>query len=159
TAGGGFAQAIAHEGGMASVFWAGTRNPRSLTSSRRQPVRVVLGVTTDSFSYQLSCGLPPRSPDDPTAFKLDPEVKEEKVWTEMPEKPVPLFQGAPAGTWIRDASGHRVSYSGELYTSEGILSQLREPHLYPELSTLRMEMGRWRFYHHFRTDRDSPLRT
>src|SRR5262249_54332209 len=142
TASGGFAQAIADEGGMASVFWAGTRNPRSITSSRPQAVRVVLGVTTDSFSYQLSCGLPPQCKGDPTAFKLDPEVKEEKVWTETAGKPVTLFQRAAAGTWIRDASGHRVSYSGELYTSEGILSQLREPHLYPELSALRMEMSR-----------------
>jgi predicted ATPase len=158
TATGGFAQAIAEEGGMASVIWAGRRDPRSLTSSRPKPVRVVLGVSTDSFSYQLSCGLPPYRPGDPTAFKLDPEVKEEKVWTEIGGKAVTLFQRAPSGTWIRDAAGHRVSYSGELYTSEGILSQLREPHLYPELSALQMEMGHWRFYHHFRTDRDSPIR-
>jgi predicted ATPase len=72
-ASGGFARAIAEEGGMASVFWAGKRNPRSRASSRSQPVRVVLGVKTDSVSYELSCGLSPRAPDDPTAFKLDPE--------------------------------------------------------------------------------------
>jgi predicted ATPase len=35
---------------------------------------------------------------------------------------------------------------------------LREPHLYPELSALRSEMNQWRFYHHFRTDHESPLR-
>ena len=46
----------------------------------------------------------------------------------------------------------------ELATSEGVLSQLREPHLFPELSILRMEMAQWRFYHHFRSDRLSPLR-
>jgi predicted ATPase len=39
-----------------------------------------------------------------------------------------------------------------------VLSQLREPHLYPELSSLRAEMSQWRFYHHFRTDHESPLR-
>src|SRR5215470_12044595 len=66
TASGGFARAIAEEGGMASVVWAGGRNPRSITSSRPQPVSVVLGVTTDSFSYQLSCGLPPQCKGDPT---------------------------------------------------------------------------------------------
>ncbi|MCP5111687.1 MAG: AAA family ATPase, partial [bacterium] len=38
------------------------------------------------------------------------------------------------------------------------LSQLEEPHLYPELSALRGEIGRWRFYRHFRSDSDSPLR-
>src|SRR5947209_5980964 len=57
-AGGGFARVIAEEGGMASVFWAGPRDSRSRTSARPEPVRVVLGVNTDSFSYELACGLP-----------------------------------------------------------------------------------------------------
>src|SRR5262249_52471590 len=160
TASGGFARAIAQEGGMASVVWAGRRNTRSIGSARPQPVRVVLGVQTDSFSYELSCGLPPHTPDDPTAFKLDPEIKDERVWADSPRsKPVTLFQRGPSGTWIRDASGRRVSYSGELFTGEGVLSQLSEPHLYPELSALRTEMSQWRFYHHFGTDKNSVLRT
>jgi predicted ATPase len=159
TARGGFARAIAEEGGMASVLWAGSRNPRSLTSLRPQPMRVVLGIKTDSYSYELACGLPPQSPEDATAFKLDPEVKEERVWMEtQSRRPVTFFERGSSGIWIRDASGKRVSYSGELATSEGVLSQLREPHLFPELSALRVEMAHWRFYHHFRTDRDSPLR-
>lgn len=160
TAIGGFARVIADEGGMASVFWAGPRDTRSRTSARPQPVRVVFGVKTDSFSYELSCGLPPQRPDDcRTAFKLEPEVKEERVWTDMASKrPVIFFERSSSGTWIRDNSGKRISYSGELAISEGVLSQLREPHLFPELSALRMEMAHWRFYHHFRTDKDSPLR-
>lgn len=159
TASGGFARAIAEEGGMSSVFWAGPRKPRSRASSRPQPVRMVLGVKTDSFSYELSCGLPPQAPDDPTAFRLDPEIKEERVWIEdSTSRPVTFFERSSSGTWIRDTSGRRTSYSGELFASEGIFSQLSEPHLYPELSALRMEMGQWRFYHHFRTDKDSVLR-
>src|SRR6267142_6978550 len=65
TASGGFARVIAEEGGMASVFWAGPRQMRSRTSP--EPVRVTLGIKTDSFSYELSSGLPPQSPEDPTA--------------------------------------------------------------------------------------------
>jgi hypothetical protein len=34
-----------------------------------------------------------------------------------------------------------------LIATEGVFSQLREPHLYPELSALRTEMENWRFYH------------
>jgi len=156
TASGGFARVIAEEGGMASVFWAG---PRRTLARGRPEVRVTLGIKTDSFCYELSCGLPPQSPEDPTAFRLDPEVKEERVWFE-PEKskPVAFFQRGSSSTWIRDNTGNRVPYSGELLKGEGVLSQLREPHLYPELSALRGEMNRWRFYHHFRTDKDSPLR-
>jgi predicted ATPase len=153
SASGGFARVIAEEGGMASVFWAGPRQRRS--ASRNEPVRVTLGVKTDSYAYQLSAGLP--SPGD-TAFNLDPEIKEERVWMESSSRPVTFFQRGSSATWIRDRDGKRVPYSGELLKGEGVLSQLREPHLYPELSALRMEMSRWRFYHHFRTDKDSPLR-
>ena len=159
TASGGFARVIAEEGGMASMFWAGPRDPRSSRSARSAPVRVLLGVKTDSFAYELACGLPQQTPNSPTAFKLDPEVKEERVEMDTESrKPVVFFERGSSGTWIRDSTGKRVSYSGELATSEGVLSQLREPHLFPELSALRIELGHWRFYHHFRTDRDSPLR-
>jgi len=144
---------------MSSVMWAGPRLSRSLGSARTQPVRLRMGFSTDAFGYELTCGLPPQARDDPTLFKLDPEVKEEEVWIEMADsKRVILFQRGPSGTWIRDESGRRVSYSGELSLNEGVLSQLSEPHLYPELWALRLEMTHWRFYHHFRTDVDSPLR-
>lgn len=168
TAKGGFAKSIAEEGGMASVFWAGPRETRSQSSATPKPVRVVLGVKTDPFCYQLSCGLPPQIKGEPyrdprgfkiSAFGLDPEVKEERVWIEDGRsKPVTFFKRDNSGTWVLDTSGRRVSYSGELSTAEGILSQLREPHLYPELSALAVEMNQWRFYHHFPTDRESPIR-
>lgn len=159
TATGGFARVVADEGGMPSVFWAGERRSRSLGSSRAQPLRMTLGVKTHSFCYEMSCGLVKTSPESPSAFRLDPEIKEERVWTEARgQKPLTFFERGSSGTWIRDGSGKRLSYSGALSESEGVLSQLREPHLYPELSALRMEMGQWRFYHHFRTDRGSPLR-
>ena len=41
---------------------------------------------------------------------------------------------------------------------ESVLSQVIEPHLYPEISAVRQEILGWRFYHHFRTDASSPLR-
>ena len=159
TATGGFARVIAAEGGMPSVLWAGERRSRSMGSSRVQPLRMTLGVKTDSFSYAMSCGLVSTSKESPSAFRLDPEIKEERVWMEDRKAGrLTFFERGPSGTWVRDSVGKRVSYSGELMASEGVFSQIREPHLYPELSALRAEMGNWRFYHHFRTDKDSPLR-
>jgi predicted ATPase len=35
---------------------------------------------------------------------------------------------------------------------------LREPLTYPQLTLFRQEFLDWRFYHHFRTDQESPLR-
>ena len=163
-AAGGFAQVIAEEGGMPSVLWAGARKARSGSSTRLEPARMVLGIKTDTFNYQLTCGLPKlQGPIPPgqfhSAFAMDPEVKEEHVWMEATGGlKVTFFKRGPKGAWILDSDERLTDYSGELLPTESVLSQLREPHLYPELSALRSEMGRWRFYHHFRTDGESPLR-
>src|SRR5579864_1858535 len=57
TAAGGFAQAIADEGGMPSVLWAGARKSRTVGSSRLEPIRMTLGIKAEMFNYELSCGL------------------------------------------------------------------------------------------------------
>ena len=158
-AAGGFAQVIAEEGGMPSVLWAGARKTRSMGTIRMEGVRMTLGIKTDTFSYELVCGLPKQSSGEKSAFSLDPEVKEERVWMDAPHGlKVTFFERSPKGAWILDNDERLADYSGELLPTESVLSQLREPHLYPELSSLRAEMSRWRFYHHFRTDAESPLR-
>ena len=158
-AAGGFAQVIAEEGGMPSVLWAGARKSRSMGTIRMEGVRMSLGIKTDTFSYELVCGLPKQSSGEKSAFSLDPEVKEERVWMDAPHGlKVTFFERSPKGAWILDNDERLADYSGELLPTESVLSQLREPHLYPELSSLRAEMSRWRFYHHFRTDAESPLR-
>ncbi|HEY2390881.1 MAG TPA: AAA family ATPase [Candidatus Angelobacter sp.] len=158
-AAGGFAQVVAEEGGMPSVLWAGARKSRSSGAIRMEPVRMTLGIKTDTFSYELICGLPKQSSGEKSAFSLDPEVKEERVWMDAPHGlKVTFFERSPKGAWILDNDERLADYSGELLPTESVLSQLREPHLYPELSSLRAEISRWRFYHHFRTDAESPLR-
>lgn len=158
-AAGGFAQVVAEEGGMPSVLWAGARKSRSLGAIRLEPVRMTLGIKTDTFSYELVCGLPKQTSGEKSAFSLDPEVKEERVWMDAPHGlKVTFFERSPKGAWILDNDERLADYSGELLPTESVLSQLREPHLYPELSSLRAEISRWRFYHHFRTDAESPLR-
>ncbi len=155
-ASGGFAPALAEEGGMPSVLWAGARKK---LRAKREPVRVVLEATLDLFGFRLECGLPPSSPESPSAFRRDPEIKEESVWLADPSaRRAVLMQRSGASATIRDAGGHMVKYPIALYSSESVLAQIHEPHLYPELSALREEMRRWRFYHHFRTDPASPLR-
>jgi len=158
-AAGGFAQVVAEEGGMPSVLWAGARKSRSMGAIRLEPVRMTLGIKTDTFSYELVCGLPKQTSGEKSAFSLDPEVKEERVWMDAPHGlKVTFFERSPKGAWILDNDERLADYSGELLPTESVLSQLREPHLYPELSSLRAEISRWRFYHHFRTDAESPLR-
>lgn len=163
-AAGGFAQVIAAEGGMPSVLWAGSRKSRSVGAAKLEAGRMRLGIRTETFNYDLVCGLPKLHGPLPSgqfysAFHLDPEVKEEHVWKGASSGlRVTFFKRDAKGVWILDSNERLTDYSGELLPTESVLSQLREPHLYPELSGLRAEMGGWRFYHHFRTDPESPLR-
>jgi len=163
-AAGGFAQVIAAEGGMPSVLWAGSRKSRSVGPATLEPARMRLGIKTETFNYDLVCGLPKLHGALPSgqffsAFHLDPEVKEEHVWRQASGGlRVTFFKRDAKGVWILDSNERLTDYSGELLPTESVLSQLREPHLYPELSALRAEMSGWRFYHHFRTDSESPLR-
>jgi predicted ATPase len=165
---GGFARAVAAEGGMPSLLWAGVR--RRLTR-RAPPQRVSLSITAGDYGYELQFGLPQCGPPQGgmgrngvvapvSKFLLDPELKSERIWLAAngARKPVSLLERNGSTASIRDAEGHMVRYPVPLYSAESILSQVRQAHLYPELSSMRAEIGRWRFYHQFRTDAGAPIR-
>lgn len=157
-AGGGFAQAIAEEGGMPSVLWAGVR--KRLT--RKAPARrVKLAVTVDDFRYEIQFGLPDCGPPqiEPSKFKLDPRIKQELISLAAPRgRNILLMDRQGAIASVRNAEGSMARYPAPLLLSESIFAQIQEPHLYPELPALRAEMTQWRFYHHFRTDPHSLTR-
>ncbi|MGV3739911.1 MAG: AAA family ATPase [Gammaproteobacteria bacterium] len=120
-------------------------------------MRLTLVVQLDDFSFEISCGLPAPSL---SLFGLDPEIKEECVWfgeRRRPSNTIIAREGARA--WITNQNGKRDSYPVSLTQSESVLSQLQDPHLYPELFVLSNEIKKWRFYHHFRTDPESPIRS
>jgi predicted ATPase len=148
---GGLARALGDEGGMPSALWAGSR--------KKGPVRLRLGVSVDGFSYDLSCGLPELN-DLPSAFALDPLVKEETVtWSEgRGQRAVTLLDRGKSGATLRDAEGRPVSFPMTLTRGESALSQVLEPQRFPHVAALRETLSRWRFYEHFRTDAAAPLR-
>lgn len=59
--------ALAREGGMSSVLWAGP--------TRSGPISLRLGVGADGYSYLVDLGLPQQS--QLSAFNRDPEIKRE----------------------------------------------------------------------------------
>ncbi|AKJ07009.1 putative ATPase [Archangium gephyra] len=146
------ARTLAEEGGMPSVLWAG---PRPKSAPKSAPVRLTVGVRLEDLAYELSCGVvpPPQGP-----FSLDPDVKEETVWVHEGKRRHVVAERKSQSVFARDAEGHRTTFAAQLWSSESVLAQLSEPHRFPLLSALRAELLRWRFYHHFRTDPDSPLR-
>jgi predicted ATPase len=151
------AHAIAEEGGTPSVFWAGGERVRY--QRKKPPRRVVLGFEGQEFGYELQVGLPGLNEHAiGTMFKLDPRVKEEYIWPSGTKRRVLMLKRDEPSAWLRNAEGNMVTYPFAISKHESVLSQIVDPHLYPEISTLRNEILRWRFYHHFRTDLDSPLR-
>ena len=148
-----FARAIAQEGGTPSVFWAGGERVRY--TRKKPPTRIVLAFESDEYGYELQVGLPTPFP---SLFSLDPEVKAESIWPAGTKRRPLMLDRKATSAWVRNQTGNFVEYPLGLLGNESVLSQIIEPHLYPEISALRQEMLRWRFYHHFRTDADSPLR-
>lgn len=141
------AATMALEGGMPSVLWAGLR--------RKGPVRFKLAVTVERLRYEIECGLPTPTK---TKFELDPLVKEENIWFIDGRTKVHLLERKTAFCWARDADGKRHDFHLAFDDAESALSQLLEPYRFMQISAMRQEMIRWRFYHHFRTDEESPLR-
>lgn len=160
------ARAIAEEGGTPSVFWAGGERVRY--QRKKPPKRVVLGFEADKFGYELQIGLP--SPNEHalgTMFTLDPRVKEEYIWyippsasadASEPKRRVAMLKRDEPSAWLRNAEGSMVVYPFQVSKQESVLSQIIDPHLYPEISAIRQQILSWRFYHHFRTDLESPVR-
>jgi len=146
---GNFARTMAEEGGMPSILWAGPKK-------KEKAVRVKIKVAFDDWEYEIRAGLPAFAE---AAFLLDPMVKEEWVYGNSKGGKRLLFMERDRGSVkLRDREGKRVAYAMELMNTESALSQIQDPQLYPELSVLRAHMMQWRFFHHFRTDPESPLR-
>ena len=157
-ASGGLARAIAEEGGMPSVLYAGPEGKRF--TRKAPPRRVKLLVRTNLFEYQLQFGLPVLGPPHQASmFLSDAHVKEESIrFIAEGMRPVLLLDRNGPSASVRDQDGHMVSYPFTLDNTDATLAQIQEPHRYPEISQLREAIRQWRFYHSFRTDPESPLR-
>jgi predicted ATPase len=161
--------ALAREGGLQSVLWAGPeqtsgsmrRGETPVQGTRRKhPVALRLGFASDSFSYALDLGLPFPPPALPgSAFSLDPEIKRESVWTGAVLRPSTLLvdrRGSAVKT--RDDSFEWQHLEQRLRSYETLFGALSDPQHAPELFSLKQSLASWRFYDHFRTDAEAPTR-
>jgi predicted ATPase len=147
------ARAIVEEGGMPSALWSGRRRRQA-----RQPNRVQFSVDlqTDTFGYAFACGLP--VPQE-TMFQLDPEVKTERAWLGPVQRPSMRFlERDHRSASLRTVEGEWQDYPGGMEPSETAIAQVQDARRFPDVELLRGHFAHWRFYHHFRTDPDSPLR-
>ncbi|MBU2710843.1 AAA family ATPase [Zooshikella harenae] len=164
TAQGGVINSLAAEGGLDSTFWAG---PASITPKmrngevpiqgtvRKESVRLRLGFSTEILSYAISLGLPKPSN---SFFSLDPEIKRECIWAGPTYRPANLLvdrQGAVVK--VRPRSKWEIA-TQTLSLFNSMFDEIIDPSSMPELYSMRESIRSWRFYDHFRTDQNSPIR-
>ncbi|HAT4486907.1 TPA: AAA family ATPase [Legionella pneumophila] len=164
TATGGVIKALAQEGGLNSTFWAG---PETLSRAmlngdamvegitRKKVVRMRLGFSTPELSYAISLGLPLPSR---SVFSLDPEIKRECIWAGPSFRPGslivdrvgPLVKVRSSRTW--EVIEQHLNVFDSLFSQIGNIKET------PEIILVREAIRNWRFYDHFRSDKDAPAR-
>jgi predicted ATPase len=150
--------AIAEEGGIESVLWAGA-------CRRGIPVRLVLEARFAEvgngaegglpLSYEIEVGLPQSSE---AAFAIEPLVKEERLVVRQGRREVVMMERKGPLVTLRNEDGVRENHKNAVLPSETALAAFRDGARYPELEAVRRELLDWRLYHDFRTDAASPVR-
>ena len=164
TADSGVVNALAREGGLQSTFWAGPEKISAGMRSedvaiqggpRREAVRLRLGFAGEEFGYAISFGLPMPSS---SAFALDPEIKRECIWAGPAYRPASLLVDR-TGPVVKVRNGREwVVVDSHLGVFDSMFRQMADPNTTPEVLAMREQIRGWRFYDHFRTDRDAPAR-
>jgi predicted ATPase len=145
--------ALAAEGGLPAVLWAGPQ-----PGSRRDPARLRLGFTGNTLSYAIELGY--RADDETSAFLLDPEIKREWIWAGGLFHPRSLLvqrDGAVAERCTGNSARHQP-LALQLSPHESLFTAVSDPLEAPEVFQLRQTILSWRFYDGFRSDRDAPAR-
>lgn len=151
--------AVAREGGLDSVLWAGPETPQGAGAQgtvRTRPVSVRLGIAADELGYILDLGLP--QTDQRSLFARDPEIKREQVFSGPFARPATLVVDRQrGGVRVRGDDGW-TSLSQMMGPGQSVLLDLADGTALWETVSLRQRLASWRFYDHFRTDADAPAR-
>lgn len=164
TAQGGVVNALAREGGLDSTFWAGpetiSRRMRNgevaiEPTVRHSVKRLRLGFAGEDFSYAIGLGLPEPST---SCFSLDPEIKRECIWAGPVFRPASLLVDRN-GPMIRAREGRAWDVLAQHTPNfDSLFDQVGNLRSSPEVFQMREFIRRWRFYDHFRSDADAPVR-
>ncbi len=160
--------ALAAEGGLPAVFWAGPeRTTREMrrgeqpvqgSSGRREAARLRLGIACETLSYAIELGY--RADDQTSAFVLDPEIKREWIWAGGPFHPRSLLVQRTGAVVERcGEGGPSRPLALEVSPHESLFTAVSDPLEAPEVFQLRNTILSWRFYDSFRTDRQAPARS
>ncbi len=163
---------LAAEGGLRSTMWAGGAGYSSAMRSGRAPmqgnvgrgpVSLRLGFASEDYGYAIDLGLPIPGPgasrEEGSLFGYDPVVKAEAVWAgERLSRFNVIARRGNASVLVQDKSGRLRPVVTDLAPFETMMMRAADPTNAVELLFLRERMKAWRFYDHFRIDRDAPSR-
>ena len=160
--------ALAAEGGLPAVFWAGPERTSSAmrrgeqpvqgSSGRREAARLRLGIAGETLSYAIELGY--GADDHTSAFVLDPQIKREWIWAGGPFHPRSLLVQRSGSVVERcGEGGPSRPLALEVSPHESLFTAASDPLEAPEVFQLRRTILSWRFYDSFRTDRLAPARS
>ncbi|HMI91477.1 MAG TPA: AAA family ATPase [Polyangiales bacterium] len=165
---GGLGMAIAQEGGIGSLTWAGVGEADAGSARKKQrPIQgtahrasstVLLGLSCEGIGFELELGMPDYDPESRSPFNFDPGVVRECLWVGAARNRHSIClerKGPSAQCFDVDRLQHVVS---GLLSTESAISALRDPKRLPELHAFREHLRSFRFYDGFRVDAQSPLR-
>ena len=152
---GNLAYEIAAEGGMASALWSGRRRDEK-NFRIKLDVELLDEERAVTFRYRVEAGL--RPPKAAAGFAFEPQIKAEELSVETGSRPVTMVKRMGPGIMVRGERGRMEEYPEQAITSETAIALLGDAGHYPEVGAFRRMVDGWRFFHGFRTDRDSPLR-
>ena len=157
---------LAQEGGLSSTLWAGPEKFSRGMKDGSQPVQATvrknsvalkLGFATEDYGYAIDLGMPIPTPS--SLFNQDPHMKAESLWVGQvlrPRNEIASRRGPSVR--IRDGAGEWRQALTSLASFDSMMTHAADPRDAVELLRLRDHMRGWRFYDHFRTDRDAACR-
>ncbi|HJQ58961.1 MAG TPA: AAA family ATPase [Vineibacter sp.] len=161
-------QSLAAEGGLHSTLWAGPEQfSRAMKRGeqrveglvRKNPISLKLGFAGDDYGYAIDLGLPGQSRSSRSAFLRDPEIKVESMWTgEVLGRANTIASRNGPSVRVRGDTGEWRQALDKLASFDSMMTHGSDPRDALELLVMRERMRDWRFYDHFRTDRDAPAR-
>jgi predicted ATPase len=162
TADGGAVRALAVEGGIDSLLWAGPEagapgGPHEPSGTvRTRPVAVRVGLGSDDLGYAVDFGLP--RPDATSMFQRDPEIKDEVVWAGPVLRPSALLTRRAGAAVMTRQDSRWIDTGRRLARQDSLLAEVADVEGAPEVLRVRDRVRSWRFYDSFRTDAGAPAR-
>ena len=158
--------ALAIEGGLQSTLWAGPetvsramkRGQAAIEGTvRKHSVALRLGFAGEDFGYAIDLGLP--IGHGRSLFNLDPMIKAEAVWAGAAMRRSNVFAIRTNGVvQVLGEGGRKDIRITDLAPYDSMMTHAADAASGRELLVLRERMRSWRFYDHFRTDREAPAR-